>query len=248
MSRNCLNCGNPVVDKFCSHCGQKATVHRLNWHALGEEVLHFFTHIEHGFLKTSKELVLHPGRMLKGFLDGKRKTYHKPISFLLIWISAFLLIYLIAKSSTHYTITMSDSFITYGPETTVIMNKYRSLIEILILPFISLTGWLLLGRPKLHYVEMLTASIYTISFLFILLCFQLLLALLIGWNFRTNLFDITTTSVYSAWSIYALWDFFRRYVSRLLILRLLIAIILNVVIYFVLVKIYVRILLELRMA
>lgn len=247
MSQHCLNCGTAITDKYCAHCGQKADVHRLSWHVLGEEVLHFFTHIEHGFLKTTKELLLRPGKLFKDYLDGKRKTFHKPISFLLIWISMFLLIYFIAKSVTHYPIATTDSLLTYGPETTAIMNKYRSLIEIMILPFIALTGWLLLGRPRLHYVEVLTASIYTISSLFIFLSIQLLIALIIGWNFRTNLFDIITTSVYSAWATYAIWDFYRKYVQRFLLLRLLFALIVNVLVYFLLVKLYVKIFLWLHM-
>ena len=80
---NCLNCGRPLTDNYCAHCGQKAAVKRLSWHSLAEEVFHFFTHIEKGFFKTVGLLITKPGMLFKDYLDGKRKMYHKPVSFLL---------------------------------------------------------------------------------------------------------------------------------------------------------------------
>jgi hypothetical protein len=92
MATTCLNCGAEVTSMYCPDCGQKATVDRLTWHHLLEETVHFFTHIEEGFLKTTKELITKPGIVHKNFLDGKRKTYHRPVSFLLIWVAVFLLV------------------------------------------------------------------------------------------------------------------------------------------------------------
>ena len=81
MATTCLNCGTPLTAKYCPQCGQKANVGRLTWHHLGEEIAHFFTHIEQGFLKTTKDLLIKPGIVQKNYLDGKRKIYHKPIGF-----------------------------------------------------------------------------------------------------------------------------------------------------------------------
>jgi len=80
MSTTCLNCGATVYENFCPRCGQKADVKKLTWNSFIEEVFHFFTHIEKGFLKTTGQLIIHPGKLCKDYLDGKRKAYHKPIS------------------------------------------------------------------------------------------------------------------------------------------------------------------------
>jgi hypothetical protein len=87
MASTCLNCGTALTDKYCPHCGQKASVERISWHHFLHEVIHFFTHIEKGFFATTILLITRPGLLNKNYLDGKRKAYHKPISFLLIWIS-----------------------------------------------------------------------------------------------------------------------------------------------------------------
>lgn len=248
MATTCLNCGTAITDKFCPHCGQKSEVSRLTWHSLGEEIFHFFTHIEKGFFLTVSQLIIYPGRLMKNYLDGKRKEYHKPVGFLLIWITVFLLIYHFSLAATHYTSHTTRSLLTYDAATTEIMNKYRSLVEILILPFIALTGWLLIARKKLNYVEVLAASFYTISFLFILLSVQLTISLLFHLNFRTNTFDIITTSVYGGWALYAAVDFYKQYHIRHLVLKVLIALLLNIFIYFTLVRIIVRLLIWLNIA
>lgn len=248
MGNICLNCGTVVTDKFCGRCGQKAEVGRLSWHSLGEEFLHFFTHIEHGFLKTTGQLITRPGKLFKNYLDGKRKAYHKPVSFLLIWITLFLLIYNLALSVTKHQIVTTGALFTYDAEATAIMNKYRSLIEIMILPFIALTGWIIIGRPKLNYVEILTSSFYTISFLFILLCFQLLISLALNLNFRTDFFDISTTAIYASWAFYAAYDFYKKYYIKYLLVRLIAAVAINLVIYFMMVKLIIKLMRQLHIA
>lgn len=70
MATTCLNCGTVLTDKYCPHCGQKATVDRITWHHVGEEITHFFTHIEYGFLRTTKELLTRPGVTQKNYLSA----------------------------------------------------------------------------------------------------------------------------------------------------------------------------------
>ena len=130
MSTTCLNCNAEVNENYCSHCGQKVEVKRLTWHILGEEIFHFFTHIEKGFLTTTIQLVTHPGRLCKSYLDGKRKAYHKPVSFLLIWITLYLFTFFLSRHFTHFEYNYADSIVTFDSATLSLILKYRSLIDI----------------------------------------------------------------------------------------------------------------------
>ncbi|WP_169749210.1 DUF3667 domain-containing protein [Flavihumibacter petaseus] len=56
-------------------------------------MLHGFYHVEHGAIKTVKDLALHPGPSLRAFLAGKRVGWYNPFTFILVTggISAFIL-------------------------------------------------------------------------------------------------------------------------------------------------------------
>lgn len=88
----CRNCGAAVKGKYCSACGQKASVGRITFGSLWHELVHFFTHMEHGFLYTTWQLLVSPGRTVVNYLDGKRKTYQSPVSYFLIWTTAYVLL------------------------------------------------------------------------------------------------------------------------------------------------------------
>lgn len=134
MATTCLNGGTELKDMYCPHCGQKATVQRISWHHVLKEILHFFTHIEHGFLSTTGLLITKPGLLNKNYLDGKRKSYHRPMSFLLIWITTYLLIYYFVNTFTHYENLNTETAFSNDPAVTAMITKYRSLVEILMLP------------------------------------------------------------------------------------------------------------------
>ena len=140
----CLNCGTTIIDKFCPHCGQKKEVKRLSWRTLIEEMYYFFFVEDGGFFKTVRELAIRPGRLYKNYLDGKRKKYEEPLSFLLLCITLFIIIYQIALVITHYESINTTSLLTNDPQTKAMINKYRTMIELVILPFTSFITFLLL--------------------------------------------------------------------------------------------------------
>lgn len=236
MATTCLNCGTPLADKYCPHCGQKATVERISWHHVLQEALHFFTHIENGFLATTGLLITKPGLLNKNYLDGKRKSYHKPISFLLIWITIYLLIYYFVNKFTHYDNLNTDTAFSNDPAVTAMITKYRSLLEILILPVTCLIGWLIVGWPNLNYFEVLNTGFYGFSFLFILLSAQFIFAFIFGINFKTNSFDNVFGIAFICWNFYAGYDLYRRYGVSWLIPRLLISMVIGGAVYIYLTK------------
>lgn len=239
MATTCLNCGKPLLDQFCPHCGQKAEVHRLNLHNLREEIIYVSHQMAEGFIKTVKQLILQPGTLCKNYLDGKRKRYYKPVSFLLVWITAFLLIFQAALYLTDFPPTHTSTLFTFDVRTSSIISKYRSLFEVLTIPFLAFTSWLIIARPRLNYVEVLIVFFYLTSFLFIILCGQVVIALLLDINFRTNNFDLSTKVVYSAWLLYAGYTFYRQYNIPFLIPRIILSQAISGFIYFNLIRLFV---------
>jgi len=231
MATTCLNCDTQVADKFCPHCGQKATVDRLTWHHLLEETVHFFTHIEKGFLRTTKELITKPGAVHKNFLDGKRKTYHKPVSFLLIWVAVFLLLTALTKRFGSFDREASSSFLNIGLEVESMIHKYQALIEMLILPFTALNGWLLLGYPKISYLEFLITGFYRFGVFYIFFSVLYILALIFGFNPESEISLYSFAVFFMGWSIYVFYDFFKLYNVKYLVLRIIAVMLTGIVIY-----------------
>ena len=72
---HCLNCETVLSDgqRFCAHCGQKTSTHRLTWTHFQHEFFHALTHADRGILHLFKELVLRPGVVVREYLAGTRQ-------------------------------------------------------------------------------------------------------------------------------------------------------------------------------
>ena len=246
MQQNCLNCGAVLTENYCARCGQKSSVKRLSWHGFVEEVFHFFTHIEKGFLKTTKQVIIHPGTVSKNYLDGKRKIYHKPVSFFIIWVAIYLVVYNLGVAVSRYPNATTGALFSFDPRSTAVLNKYRSFIEILIIPVIAFFNWLIVARPRFYYIEILSIFFYTISFFYMLLTVQTLCFLLLNLNFRTDLFNMISPVAFISWGAYAAYDFFRNYAIRFLVVRLMLATVVGVASYFFLVSLVIKLLIALN--
>jgi hypothetical protein len=245
MSTICLNCSAPVDENYCPRCGQKVEVKRLTWHSLGEEIFHFFTHVEKDFLKTTGQLIVYPGRLCKNYLDGKRKIYHKPVSFLLIWIAIYLFIWYLGDHFAHFENRYTPNLITWDASTLNHIQKYRSLIDILILPATAFVNWLILARPKLNYVEVLCISFYLFSFSFIVHVTNISISFLLGINYKNNISQYIAIALLASWALYAGYDLYKRYNVRFLIPRLILWIISSLFVYIYTGKIIVKLLMVL---
>lgn len=80
---SCRNCANEIAGKYCSQCGQKSTAGRLSFFGLIHDFAEGFFHAEAGFIKTVKDLTLHPGQMIHDYIDGKRAHYVPATKYLL---------------------------------------------------------------------------------------------------------------------------------------------------------------------
>ena len=120
----CLNCGQPLLGHFCSHCGQKDHGRDLTLKTISHDVLHDMLHVDSKILGTLRCLFLKPGFLTAEYLSGKRSRYVPPFR-LYIFIS-FVLFTLLALNpakvvQVHTSATPSKglSFTTGGPASAV---------------------------------------------------------------------------------------------------------------------------------
>lgn len=105
--RDCLNCETPLAGDYCSHCGQRAHVHRT-LSAFFHDLLHGVLHFEGKIWKTLPLLVWKPGELTRDYIDGKRARYVSPIALFLFCV--FLMFGVIGLTShTIHTKATADA-------------------------------------------------------------------------------------------------------------------------------------------
>lgn len=93
--KNCLNCGFPVEERFCSRCGQENLEPK---ESVGHLIGHFFadlTHFDSKLFVTLKDLIIRPGFLTREYVAGRRVAYLNPIR-MYIFISAVFFVALFA--------------------------------------------------------------------------------------------------------------------------------------------------------
>ncbi|MEO5783353.1 MAG: DUF3667 domain-containing protein [Ginsengibacter sp.] len=229
---NCLNCGTLITQNFCPKCGQKRDVGKLTWRSLLNEIFHFFSHIEKGFMYTSYRLLIRPDKLIGEYLEGKRKKYFKPLSLYLIWVTVHLLAYQLVTGWMHYENFRTGNFIVNGGETGTYILQHTNLFGLLLLPILSFCLWLIVSRPKLNYIENFVALIYAFAATEILIFCQIIITgLLFKTNFLTNNFFIQVQVVTFIWTFYFAVVFLKTKKIKFLIPRILLAEFIGIVLY-----------------
>ncbi len=109
--KNCLNCGQTVSERFCSHCGQE----NLDWRdSAFHMVLHYFqdlVHYDGKFWQTFRLFLLKPGQVPSAYMAGKRKRHLDPIRFYVFASTVFFLFFFfVAESGKEISKTTAENF------------------------------------------------------------------------------------------------------------------------------------------
>jgi len=96
----CLNCDLPLAgeENFCPNCGQRNDVRSLNFGSFLYAIFSEFISYDSRLWRTIIALVIHPGKVSREYIDGKRFRYANPFRFYLtISIVFFVLLGLVNK-------------------------------------------------------------------------------------------------------------------------------------------------------
>lgn len=116
----CKNCGYQFDLKYCPQCGQKASVKKLEMKSLLQELPHSLWHIDKGFLFNIVQFFKRPGYAIKDYLDGKRKKFYHPLSYMLVVLGTMLVAMSLMK--VHYYDPVQDAWMS--PEKAASWKEY----------------------------------------------------------------------------------------------------------------------------
>ena len=75
----CEDCGRPVLDQYCGHCGQKRVEPPKTVRALLGELFASYFNCESKLWRSLWVLVRHPGMLTVEYFRGRRTRYFGPI-------------------------------------------------------------------------------------------------------------------------------------------------------------------------
>lgn len=235
-SVECKNCNLLYDGKYCPGCGQKADQARFTMKKLGNEFIHGFFHIHKGFIFTIKQLFLHPGKMLEGYLKGQRVNYFNPFNFLIIMSLAGGFFYTRSGIIEYINANFQEAgdIISF----TSSHYSYRLLMAI---PAMAVTCMIIFRSFRYNLAEHLIINTFVISQSILLMMIWSIVALIFkpGASTFTILYFLAFLSVL----IYQTWVFFQLFDSGNKILRgiksitaVLFGLILSILLSFLLVK------------
>lgn len=205
----CANCGTVATGAYCHACGQRIGIHRLTLPHLLHEIPHAVFHVDRGFLVTIFALARHPGRTIRGYLDGHRVRYFNPLTLLMILAGLCALAY--AKFDFDFTPMAAnmpeDTAIKYNASMKALFQNY-SLGLVVQLPLIALTSWLIMGRHR-SYGEHLAINAFIFAFMCVINLVLIPAHMLVNGSPLFLPLMLATTLFFLAYQVVALWDTFR---------------------------------------
>lgn len=165
---NCKNCDKPLTGNYCSNCGQKARVDKIDAKYLLNEIPETFFQVNHGFLFTIKEILLNPGNTIRNYLHGKRKNYIKPIAYVLLLSTLYALLASLVSGTTFLGEivlglaeggTSKESDPIFSLILQWIADNY-AYSTVLFLPFFSLASFLAFKKFNYNFFEHFVINAY----------------------------------------------------------------------------------------
>ncbi len=232
---NCKNCGNAIVDKYCSSCGQSAKVDKLNLQSFLSELADNVFQINKGLFFTIKELTLRPGHTIRFFLEGKRKNHFKPIAYVFLLSTIYILI-----SNFFESTTLIEDFFAGASEKVkeegsiknfpIVewLSKNYTYTTLILLPFFSLASFISFLGLKRNYLEHIVLNSYITGHQAILYSFSVL----VEHYFEHNGINVLTAFLTSV--LFNFWTFIQFYNNEkklLVIVRLLLTYLIFMIIF-----------------
>jgi len=179
-----------------------------------QELPHAVWHLDHGFLYNLKELFRRPGYAIKDYLDGKRKPFYHPLSFMLIILGTMYV--LMQLMQVHYYDPLQDAGMTesqaaFWKEYDATQQTWTHLYKWYIpfyLPFMSFIywAWLRVMKMKYTYAESIVITFFSSSQMTIPQIFVLVL----DWWFNSPAFNRTSDQLIN-WPVITAIYFFQYY-------------------------------------
>lgn len=194
---NCKTCDKQLVDidKFCSNCGAKIVHERISLKGTWEEFIGPFFSWDNNFWRTFFGLFTNPKDVLEAYINGARKKYFNPFSYLILFATIAVLFYKFFPMGDVESIT-NDYLLSATknqPSNPIDMQRffdgmmdYYNFVFILMIPFMAVTSYFTFFKQKNNFPEHLIFNAYIQTNLgYISIFLQILFLNIIGLSFKT---------------------------------------------------------------
>ena len=205
----CKNCGHSFEGNFCNNCGQKANVSRIGFKYFMEEIPTSLFQINHGLFYTIKELATRPGYTIKDFLDGKRKNHFKPLPFIIVSSSLYIISVYWLNLETYSNSYLSGFIEGLHDKTNKLIDVLKWLVSsntytsITLIPFFSLASYLSFRKSNYNYFEHIVLNSFIAGFQTVL---YLVLGSLLYWNETIQTIPLFLGMIYNIWAYYQFFN------------------------------------------
>ena len=203
MKTICKNCGAQIQGNYCSNCGQRTTIDKVSFKETFQDVAKTFFSVDAPFFLTLKEIFFNPGKLFREFLDGKRKTYYKPVSFFVLTT----IIYLLVRSLIDYN-PMTTEGIKVEGELLVEGGKYmvKNINNVMFLFVFSLGLFL-----KVFFFKRYSLAEYTAIAFYLISVYAILgMVAMFYLKFKPPNYKMIPMILFLLYLIYALVSFFQK--------------------------------------
>jgi hypothetical protein len=230
---SCCNCGTPLDDRYCPHCGQdrlKGLQRSFGRMAMdiGSSIFAF----DDKSWSTFRKLVFRPGYLSKEYIEGRLIRYTTPFKIFWMVVLVFTIVYSFHNDAS--LIFTSNDGTEEAPQNVISdFLKYLPYFMLLTIPFFTALLKLFFRKEKYAFSEHLIFAVHLHSVIFFLLTLGILVSAYL-FDSEWLLFPIICL-----YSILAFFSFYnkRRKISilwRMLLIGLLYLIILFVLIVLIL--------------
>jgi hypothetical protein len=221
----CRNCDKVFSGNYCPQCGVKKEEEPINAKTQVRQIFHDVLNIEKYFFQTTIDFIIRPGIAGMNYLEGKRRGYHRPVAFAIIWITLYSIIHALITSQHNYEyILVSPDLTQENAAAKIWMYTHIMVILFPALAIVAFPCYFILGYPKINYFEMLTLTFYAegcISFYRILQ--DVILGVILGININHEFCYLAIFAVSGLYNIWFCYDLFKRFHLQYLWPRLILS-------------------------
>jgi hypothetical protein len=193
----CKNCGHQFDLDYCNKCGQKASTKRIEMKWLIHDLPHAIWHLDKGFFYNLVQLFKRPGYAIIDYIEGKRKNFYHPVSYLLIILAVQFVV--VSYMGLHWYDPKQDAGMPdevaafwkeYDKSQQLFLKHYVEFMSCWI-PVAALIYWgfMRMLNRKYNYAESLVVTLFITAQTMIIQGFMILIASLVGKTIFTKFAD-----------------------------------------------------------
>jgi len=164
----CKNCHTELhkSSDYCYVCGARVIRNRLTFKNLFEHISETFFNYDNKLLRTFIDLLIKPDLVIGGYINGIRKRYVNPLSYLGIALTlSGLLFFIMAKTNFEIDVDVFNQGIKENTkdQLTNMTSEYSSFFFLSYIPILVVSSWLILTQQKYNFTERTVTFIYAMA-------------------------------------------------------------------------------------